>query len=117
MYLMMFVMSNNLGGFYNNPIMLYVTLMMVAPMVTLTVLAMGHMFPSKAANDTLLVGSADLLGCFALIRTQTRIGDREFLHSMIPHHSGAVLMCPEASVKSTRSTTASGRISTLSWST
>lgn len=35
-------------------------------------------------------------GCFALIRTQTTIGDREFLRSMIPHHSGAILMCANA---------------------
>ena len=26
------------------------------------------------------------------------MGDRQFLRSMIPHHSGAVLMCREASI-------------------
>jgi uncharacterized protein (DUF305 family) len=31
-----------------------------------------------------------------LIRTQTTIGDRRFLRSMIPHHSGAIPMCSEA---------------------
>lgn len=98
MYLVMFVMIDSLGSFYNNLNMFYMTLMMVAPMVALMILAMNHMFPSKAANAALLVGSiAIFLGSFVLIRTQTTIGDIAFLRSMIPHHSGAILMCEEAS--------------------
>ncbi|MEP7006611.1 MAG: DUF305 domain-containing protein [Sphingomonas bacterium] len=97
MYLVMFVMIDGLGSFYNNLNMFYMTLMMVAPMVVLMILAMRHMFPSRAVNAALLAGSvAIFVGCFALIRTQTTIGDTEFLRSMIPHHSGAILMCREA---------------------
>jgi len=100
MYLVMFVMIDGLSSFYNNLNMLYMTLMMVAPMVVLMILAMRHMFPSKGLNAALLAGSiAIFLGSFALIRTQTTIGDTEFLRSMIPHHSGAVLMCREASLR------------------
>lgn len=100
MYLVMFVMIDNLGSFYNNLNMFYMTLMMVAPMVVLMILAMRHMFPSRTVNAALLAGSVVVfLGCFALIRSQTTIGDREFLRSMIPHHSGAVLMCTEARLK------------------
>lgn len=63
------------------------------------ILAMRHMFPSKAANNALIIGSiAVFLGSYALIRTQTTIGDRAFTRSMIPHHSGAILMCQEASL-------------------
>lgn len=99
MYLVMFVMIDGLGSFYNNLNMFYMTLMMVAPMVVLMVLAMRQMLPSKSANAALLVGSLVIFfGCFALIRTQTTIGDRAFLRSMIPHHSGAILMCSEASL-------------------
>ena len=99
MYLVMFVMIDGLGSFYNNLNMFYMTLMMVAPMVVLMILAMRHMFPSKAANTALLVGSSVVfLGSFALIRTQTTIGDTAFLRSMIPHHSGAILMCQEANL-------------------
>lgn len=99
MYLVMFVMIDGLGSFYNNLNMFYMTLMMVAPMVVLMILAMRHMFPSRAVNAALLAGSvAIFIGCFALIRTQTTIGDTEFLRSMIPHHSGAILMCREASL-------------------
>ena len=100
MYLVMFMMIDGLGSFYNNLNMLYMTLMMATPMIVLMILAMPHMFPSRALNIALLAGSAVLfLGSFALIRTQTTIGDREFLRSMIPHHSGAILMCKEASLR------------------
>jgi len=100
MYLVMFVMIDSLDSFYNNLNMVYMTLMMVAPMVVLMILAMRHMFPSRAANDALLGGAIVIfLGAFALIRTQTTIGDTAFLRSMIPHHSGAILMCREASIR------------------
>ncbi len=111
MYLVMFVMIDNLGSFYNNLNMVYMTLMMVAPMVVLMVLSMRHMFPSKAVNAALLAGSVVIfLACFALIRTQTTIGDAQFLRSMIPHHSGAVLMCTKSGVKDPEVVALCGRI-------
>lgn len=97
MYLVMFVMIDGLASFYNNLNMFYMTLMMVTPMVVLMIVAMRDMFPSKRKNAVLLIGSvAVFLASFALIRTQTTIGDRAFLRSMIPHHSGAILMCGKA---------------------
>lgn len=97
MYLVMFVMIDRLSSFYNNLNMLYMTLMMVAPMVVLMIVLMRDMFMSKTLNNVLLVGSvAVFIGCFALIRTQTTIDDGAFLRSMIPHHSGAILMCQQA---------------------
>ena len=99
MYLVMFVMIDGLDSFYNNLNMFYMTLMMVAPMVVLMILAMHHMFQSKAANIALIAASlVAFLGSYALIRTQTTIGDTAFLRSMIPHHSGAILMCREANL-------------------
>jgi uncharacterized protein (DUF305 family) len=99
MYLVMFVMIDRLSSFYNNLNMFYMTLMMVAPMVVLMILAMRDMFPSKRLNAVLLIGSAlAFFGSFALIRTQTTIDDTAFLRSMIPHHSGAILMCEQASL-------------------
>ena len=96
----MFAMIDGTGDFYHNLNMLYMTLMMVAPMVVLMILAMRHMFRSRAANLALLTGAVVVfLGSFGLIRTQTTIGDTAFLRSMIPHHSGAILMCREASIR------------------
>src|SRR3546814_4932811 len=76
MYLVMFVMIDRLSSFYNNLNMLYMTLMMVSPMVVLMIVAMPGMFPSKRLNTFLLLGSAvAFFGSFGLIRTQTTIGD------------------------------------------
>ena len=100
MYLVMFVMIDSLGSFFNNLNTAYMALMMVTPMIVLMIAAMPHMFPSKRAYAALIAGSVVVfLASFALIRTQTTIGDRAFLRSMIPHHSGAILMCREASLK------------------
>lgn len=100
MYLVMFVMIDRLSSFYNNLNMLYMTMMMVAPMVVLMIVLMRDMFMSKTLNNVLLVGSvAVFIGCFALIRTQTTIDDGAFLRSMIPHHSGAILMCQQAKLR------------------
>jgi len=100
MYLVMFVMIDRLSSFYNNLNMFYMTLMMVSPMAILMLIFMRSMCSSKRFNTLLLLGSAvAFFGSFALIRTQTTIGDTAFLRSMIPHHSGAILMCEQASLK------------------
>lgn len=97
MYPVMFVMIDGLDSFYNNLNMPYMTLRLVAPMVVLMILAMRHIFLSKAVNIALIGASPiTFFGNFALIRTQTTIGDPEFLRSMTPHHSGAILICREA---------------------
>ena len=36
---------------------------------------------------------------FVFIRQQTAIADEQFLRSMIPHHSGAILMCERATLR------------------
>jgi uncharacterized protein (DUF305 family) len=40
-----------------------------------------------------------LIGFFLFIRQQTAITDRQFLRSMIPHHSSAILMCERSPVQ------------------
>jgi uncharacterized protein (DUF305 family) len=97
MYFVMFVMIDSTDSFFNNLNMLYMTLMMAAPMVVLMIRGMKNMFPSREVNIALIaVALIVFFGSFALIRTQTTIGDNAFLRSMIPHHSGAILMCRQA---------------------
>lgn len=99
MYLVMFVMIDGLSSFFNNLNTFYMTLMMATPMVVLMILTMPDMFPSKRFNIALVAGSIFVFAaCFGLIRTQTTIGDTAFLRSMIPHHSGAILMCEQAAL-------------------
>ena len=98
MYLVMFVMIDSLGSFYNNINMFYMTLMMVAPMVVIMLVgAMRSMFPNKKLNYILVGGFvAVFFLSWAFTRWQYPIGDAQFLRSMIPHHSGAILMCRES---------------------
>ena len=112
MYLVMFVMIDNLGSFYNNINMIYMTLMMVAPMVVIMLVgAMRSMFPNKKLNYILVGGFAALfIICYALIRTQYPVGDAQFLRSMIPHHSGAILMCQESELTDPELTKLCGNI-------
>lgn len=99
MYLVMFSMIDTVGEFYNNLNMVYMALMMVSPMAILMLLMMGSMYANRRLNFALHAGFAGLfILAFALIRMQGAIGDGQFLRSMIPHHSGAVLMCREASL-------------------
>ncbi|ALA19118.1 MULTISPECIES: DUF305 domain-containing protein [Chelatococcus] len=99
MYLVMFAMIDNLGAFFNNLNMLYMALMMVAPMAILMLLLMRSMYPNRTANLFLHAFFAVVfIVAFLFIRGQTVIGDEQFLRSMIPHHSGAILMCREATL-------------------
>jgi len=99
MYFVMFAMIDGFADFYNNLNMLYMTLMMVAPMGALMLLMMGSMYADRKLNLILYATFAVLfvLGT-AGTRLQAGIGNAQFLRSMIPHHSGAILMCREASI-------------------
>jgi hypothetical protein len=97
MFLVMYVMIDNLGSFYLNINQFYMTLMMVAPMVIIMILSMWSMYRNKKANYILIAVAAVLFFLSgALIRWQYPVGNVQFLRSMIPHHSGAILMCRES---------------------
>jgi uncharacterized protein (DUF305 family) len=99
MYFLMFSMVDNWGDFFNNANMALMAVTMAAPMGVLMLALMPSMYPSRTAN---LVLYAVFIVAFALalagIRTQTPIGNEQFVASMIPHHSGAILMCREADI-------------------
>lgn len=100
MFLVMYLMIDTLADFYFNLNTFYMTAAMVAPMTMIMVAMMGHMYANKRLNLLIHAACAVIfLGSVVLVRTQTTIGDRAFLTSMIPHHSGAILMCREASLK------------------
>ena len=102
MYFVMFAMIDGLGDFYHNLNMFYMALMMVAPMAVLMIVMMGSMYSNRRLNWIICVGFAVVFVlAFAGIRFQAAIGDRQFVRSMIPHHSGAILMCREASLADT----------------
>ena len=97
MYFVMFTMIDGLLDFYNNLNTFYMVLMMVAPMAMIMVLTMGSMYRNRIANIVIVFGFAAVFAlAFLFIRQQTTIGDIQFLRSMIPHHSSAILMCRQA---------------------
>ena len=99
MYLVMYTMIATLDHFYFNLNNVYMTLMMVAPMAVVMLLSMRSMFPSRRANWVIVAVAVVVFGIsFWGMRSQAAIGDAEFVRSMVPHHSGAILMCREASL-------------------
>ena len=99
MYLVMYTMINGLPDFYNNINQAYMVLMMAAPMVTIMLIDMKSMFKDKRLNLILHASAAALIIIgFVGMRTQAAVGDTQFLRAMIPHHSGAILMCREANI-------------------
>lgn len=99
MYLVMFAMIYSLAEFFHNLNFFYMALMMWAPMGSLMLLTMGMMYTNKKWNMALHVAFA-LIFILSLIgiREQGFVGDSQFLRSMIPHHSGAILMCEKAAL-------------------
>lgn len=97
MYFAMFAMIDGRGDFSNNLNMLYMAVTMWAPMGIFMLATMPGMFPRRVLNRLLHVLFVVLtIGSFWATRTQALIDDRQFVNSMIPHHSGAILMCREA---------------------
>lgn len=100
MYVAMFAMIWSWGEFVQNVNFLYMALVMWAPMALVMLLTMKSMYTNRRVNLVLYAGlAAVFVLSFMGIRAQGLIGDQQFLASMIPHHSGAVLMCERASLK------------------
>lgn len=99
MYVLMYSMVNTFEDIYPSFNQFYMAGLMAAPMVLIEVVLMSAMYKDKKLNAviaavSILIGVVSFLG----IRQQTAISDEQFLKSMIPHHSGAILMCREANI-------------------
>jgi hypothetical protein len=99
MYVAMFAMIWSRGEFFQNLNFFYMALLMWAPMAAVMLLTMRRMYPNRKLNGLLHLAFAALFILSLIgIREQSLVGDRQFLRSMIPHHSGAILMCREATL-------------------
>lgn len=99
MYLVMFAMIWAWGEFFQNLNFFYMALMMWAPMGVIMLLTMKMMYRNRKLNMA-LYAAFGLIFVFSFfgIRDQSLVGNRQFLRSMIPHHSGAITMCERASI-------------------
>jgi uncharacterized protein (DUF305 family) len=94
MYVLMYAMVDKFEDVYPNHNQAYMAALMTAPMAIIEILLMGSMYPHKRVNMAIVAGALILLAAaWFAIRYQAAIGDEQFAKSMIPHHSGAILMC------------------------
>lgn len=99
MFFLTFVLIDSIEHFQVNINRIYMALIMAFPMVIVMMLVMRSMFMDKKLNTILYVTSgAVIILLFFLMRTQTPVGDVQFLRSMIPHHSSAILMCEQSTI-------------------
>src|SRR5687768_9184850 len=92
MFVLMYAMVDVLGNVITNVNQAYMAALMAAlmaafmaaPMVVIELLVMGMMYHNKKLN-AVLMGASVVVGviCFAAIRQQTLVGDKQFLRSMI----------------------------------
>jgi hypothetical protein len=103
MYVLMYAMVDKFEDVYPSLNQAWMAGLMTAPMIVFEIALMSAMYRNRAANVAILAASV-ILGIFFwfAIRQQTAIGDEQFLRSMIPHHSGAILMCREAPITDAR---------------
>jgi cation transport ATPase len=99
MWVLSMSMIRSIDHFYFNLSNFWMALLMVSAMAIVMVVGMWSMFKNRKANIAMLVGFAVLFaGVFALGRTETFVGNEQFLKSMIPHHSRAILVCQESTI-------------------
>ena len=68
------------------------TTLMVASMAILMLLFMWDMYPNRKINMGIIAFAAvSFFGTLYLLRTQTPIGDIQYMKAMIPHHSSAIM--------------------------
>lgn len=111
MYAAMFAMVYSLGDAYQNLNFVYMAALMAGAMIPLELLFMRAMYPDPRLNIvSVVVAILILAGSLLAIRAQAAVGDEQFVRSMIPHHSGAILMCTQAAIQDAQIKDLCGRI-------
>lgn len=99
MFFITYAMIDTIDHFYANINRGYMALMMVAPMAMVMLFVMRGMYQNAKLNAILYVVFAGMfIVSFALARSQTPVDNTQFLRSMIPHHSSAIVMCEQSSI-------------------
>lgn len=100
MYSIMFINIVDIDHFYISLNRIYMALLMVSPMAIIMLLMMGNMYPDKKTNRAIIIGSIVVFGLvLTALRTQTPVGDVQYMKAMIPHHSSAIMTSQNANIK------------------
>ena len=99
MYIVMFLNMDKAAHYHTSLTRIYMALLMVSAMAIVMMLMMGKMYADKKANTGIMIAGAVV---FVLVltglRTQTPIGDVQYMKAMIPHHSSAILVSKNANI-------------------
>jgi glucose-6-phosphate-specific signal transduction histidine kinase len=99
MYSVMYLNADRFDHIYLSLNRFYMTVLMVAPMALIMLLVMSSMYKNKKLNRIIITLSITFfIAAVLLLRYQTFIGDKNFMLSMIPHHSSAILVSQEATL-------------------
>ncbi len=100
MYAIMFLNVDDAGHIYVSITRTYMALLMVSAMAPLMMGMMGMMYPNKKLNRLIIFGSIiAFIAVVFMLRTQTFVGDTQYMKGMIPHHSSAILTSKHADIK------------------
>ena len=100
MYCIMFLNMDKLVHYHTSMTRIYMALLMVAPMAVIMMVMMGNMYPNKKLNISIIIGGIVLFIVILIgLRTQTPIGDVQYMKAMIPHHSSAIMTSKSANIK------------------
>lgn len=100
MFSVMYLNIDQVSHLYFGLTRFYMTALMIAPMALIMLGFMSMMYKNKRTNGLIIGGSiAVFIGVFILMRTQTFVGDAQYMRAMIPHHSSAILFSQEANLK------------------
>jgi len=103
MYFLMYAMVDRPAYVYGNLNQFFMAGLMTAPMIVIELIVMRSMYRNARRNAAIAaISVAAGVAMFLFIRQQTAIADEQFLRSMIPHHSGAILMCERAKLRDPR---------------
>ena len=100
MYGVMFLNVDQADHIYLSMTRFYMTLMMTAAMALLMLAMMRMMYKNRKLNVIIMLSS---IAVFVLsivgVRTQTFVGDVQYMKGMIPHHSIAIMTSKNANIK------------------
>ncbi|MEO6289551.1 MAG: DUF305 domain-containing protein [Ginsengibacter sp.] len=100
MYIVMFLNVIEIKHYHTSLTRIYMTLLMISAMAVVMMLMMGKMYPNKQINTGIIVGGVLVfILVLAGLRSQTPIGDVQYMKAMIPHHSSAILTSERANIK------------------
>ena len=100
MYGVMFLNVDEADHIYLSMTRLYMTLMMVTAMALLMLAMMRMMYKNRKLNVIIILSSTAMFIISLIgVRTQTFVGDVQYMKGMIPHHSIAIMTSKNANIK------------------